>query len=288
MKRILLFCALLLLSCASAHAQPADWEGVETALGRRGTVLGDMLKVTLPRGDLSVTVGEVPIEPGLALTSWIGFKRMGAQVMMMGDLVLLETEVAPVTTRLVAEGVGLTAIHNHLIGSTPSVLYLHFSGRGNPERLAGAMRTVLSVTATPLASPAADPDVAPADWTKVEAILGKSGHKKGNLLQLSFPRKGTITELGMEVPPYLGVATAINMQMVGKKAATTGDFVLIGSEVNPVVKELVDHGLTVTAVHSHMLFESPRLFFLHFWGVDDPGKLANGLKAALGRIDPAR
>lgn len=287
MKRISLFLALLLLGCASAYAQPTGWEGVETAFGRKGAIQGDMLKVTFPRGDLSVRVGEVPIEPGLALTSWIGFRRMGAQAMMMGDLVLLEREVAPVTSRLVAEGMKLTALHNHLIGSMPVVMYLHFSGEGPPEKLANAMRSVLAVTGTPMTPPAAA-TTPPADWTKVEAIFGKAGQKRGNLLQLGFARKEKITEAGMEVPSYLGMATSINMQMVGKKAATTGDFVLIGSEVNAVVKELVDHGLAVAAVHSHMLFESPRLFFLHFWGYDEPEKLASGLKAALGMINLAK
>jgi hypothetical protein len=127
------------------------------------------------------------------------------------------------------------------------------------------------------------PPAAPVDWGKVEAIFGTTGRKIGNLLQVSFARKEKITEKGMEVPSYLGMATGINLQMVGSKAATTGDFVLLGDEVNPVVKALIDHGIAVTAIHSHMLFESPRLFFLHFWGYDDPERLARGLKAALDK-----
>ncbi len=282
MKRILLICAVVLLNINSAYAQPTGWDGVEKVLGRKGTVQGEMFKITFQRTDLSVKVGEVSVEPGLALTSWIGFKEMGQQAMMMGDLVLLENEVAPVTAKLVENGVSLTAIHNHLIGSTPVVMYLHFSGEGNQEKLAHAMRSTLAVTRTPLETPA--PSVAPAtaaDWTKVEAILGKTGLKKGNLLQVGFPRKEKILEKGMEVPSYLGMATGINLQMVGNKAATTGDFILLANEVNPVVRALVSNGITVTAIHSHMLYESPRFFFLHFWGYDQPEKLAIGLKAAL-------
>ncbi len=278
----------LMLLGASAFGQSIDWKGVEEASGRKGAVQADMLKVTFPRTDLSVKVGDVPVEPGLALTSWIGFKTMGKRAMMMGDLVLLENEVAPVMAKLVAEGVKITALHNHLIGSTPVVMYLHFSGEGNPEKLAGAMRSALTMTATPLVASTPSETAKPADWAKVEVIFGKAGQKKGNLLQLGFPRKETIKEKGMVVSPYLGVANSINMQMVGTKAATTGDFVIIGSEVNPVIKALVDHGLTVTAVHSHMLFESPRLFFLHFWGYDEPEKIAMGLKAALGKINLAK
>ncbi len=279
----------MLLGVATAYAQPTGWDEVEKAFGRKGAAQGDLYKITFPRSDLKVLIGEVPVEPGLALTSWIGFAKMGKQAMMMGDLVLLESEVAPVMAKLVAEGVDVTALHNHLIGTRPALLYLHFSGRGKPEKLAGAMRAALAASATPLGPPAArEASVAPPDWSKVEAILGKKGQKKGNLLQFGFPRKETIREKGMTVSPYLGMANSVNLQMVGNKAATTGDFVLIGSEVNPVVSALVSHGIAVTAVHSHMLFESPRLFFLHFWGYDDPEKLAAGLKSALGKVNLAK
>ncbi len=288
MKRTLLLLAFMLFGF-TAYAQPTAWDPVEKVFGRQGAAQGDLYKITFPRSDLSVKVGEVPVEPGLALTSWIGFEKMGGAAMMMGDLVLLENEVAPVMAKLVAEGVDVTALHNHLIGTTPFVMYLHFSGRGNPEKLADAMRAALTASATPLGPPPArESTVAPSDWSKVEAILGKKGQKKGNLLQFGFPRKDKIKENGMVVPPFLGMANSINLQMVGAKAATTGDFVLIGSEVNPVIKALVSHGITVTAVHSHMLFETPRLFFLHFWGYDQPEKLAVGLKAALNKINLAK
>lgn len=288
MKRLLVTLIFLLGSATPVFARSPDWQGVEKVFARKGAAQSDMLKVTFPRSDLLVKIGEVPVEPGLALTSWIGFKRMGKQAMMMGDLVLLEREVAPVTAKLVAEGVKITALHNHLIGSTPVVMYLHFSGEGQPEKLAGAMHSALAMTGTPMAPPAPSEGTKPADWGKVEAIFGKAGQKKGKLLQLSFPRNEKIKENGMIMPPYLGMANSVNLQMVGDKAAATGDFVLIGSEVNPVIKALVDHGLAVTAVHSHMLFESPRLFFLHFWGYDEPEKLAAGLKAALGKINLAK
>ncbi|GLI37938.1 DUF1259 domain-containing protein [Geobacter hydrogenophilus] len=289
MKRIIFAFILLLSSASIVFAQGGDWQGVEKVFGRKGTVQGGMLKVTFPRSDLTVKVGDVTIESGLALTSWIGFKGMGKEAMMMGDLALLEGEVAPVMARLVADGVRVTALHNHLIGSTPPIMYLHFSGEGPPGRLAEAMRSALSLTGTPMGTPTpAVTQATPVDWAKVEAILGKSGQKKGNLLQMSFPRKETIREKGMDVPPYLGMAIGINLQMVGRKAAATGDFVLLGEEVNPVVKALIDQGITVTAVHSHMLFESPRLFFLHFWGYDEPEKLARGLKAALDKTNSVK
>jgi hypothetical protein len=286
MKRVFLLLVAMLSGVACAYGQGSGWDGVEKALTQKGKAQGDMLKLTFPRSDLIVKIGEVQVEPGLALTSWIGFKKTGKAAMMMGDLVLLESEVAPVTAKLVAQGLKVTGIHNHLIGSTPAVIYLHFGGAGDAGKLAQAMRSVIAVTNTPLQPPAPAAETAgKPDWSKVEKILGKSGQKKGDLLQMSFNRKEKITEQGMEVPPFLGVASPINLQMVGGKVAATGDFVLIGSEVNPVIKALVEHGIAVTAVHNHMLFESPRLFFLHFWGYDQPENLAVGLKAALDKVN---
>jgi len=286
MKGIILVTILLICFSSFVLAEQRDWQGVETTLGRKGAVQEDMLKVTFPRSDLKVTVGEVAVEPGLALTSWIGFKGTGKSAMMMGDLVLLEKEVSPVMVQLVAKGIEVTALHNHLLNESPAVKYLHFSGSGDPRKLAEAMRAALSVTGTPMEMQLPAPSQTTAiDWTKVESIIGKTGQKKGNLLQLGFPRQETIKEHGMAVPPYMGMATAINMQGVGNKAATTGDFVLLGEEVNPVVQALTSHNIAVTAIHSHMLYESPRLFFLHFWGYDEPEKLASGLKAALDKTN---
>lgn len=289
MARIAFVTLLLIGSLVAASPAPADWQVVEQVLSRKGTGEKDMLKVTFPRSDLSVRVGDVSVEPGLALTSWLGFKGMGEQAMMMGDLVLLEKEVAPVMTRLVAQGIEITALHNHLLNTSPVVMYLHFSGTGDPKRLAEAMRSALALTGTPLDTPKpATPLATAIDWRAVETDFGRTGQKKGNLFQVSFPRKEMIEEHGMAVPPFLGMATGINLQMVGRKAATTGDFVLTGSEVNPVIKALVDHGIAVTAVHSHMLSESPRLFFLHFWGYDEPERLARGLKAALDKTNTVK
>lgn len=287
MKRIWGVATLLLvLSCAATPGWCADWQGVEQIFGRPGTVQGEMFKLTFPRSELSVKVGEVTVEPGLALTSWIAFMGTDARAMIMGDLVLTEKEVAPVMARLVGQGIEITALHNHLLNTSPVVMYLHFSGTGEAKKLAEAMRSALALSGTPLGAPSSPaPQTKPADWTRVEAVFARQGLKKGNLFQVSFPRKEAIEERGMAVPAFLGMATGINFQAVGDKAATTGDFVLLADEVNPVVRALVDHAIAVTAIHSHMLRESPRLFFLHFWGYDEPEKLARGLKAALDRTN---
>ncbi len=230
-------------------------------------------------------MGDFPVAPGLALTSWVAFHTMGSESVMMGDLVMLDTEEPGVVVKLVELGLGITAIHNHLLGEKPAVKFLHFSGSGDAVKLAGQIRSVLALTGTPLGAPAASMTGAGPDWSAVEAVLGLKGKKSGAVLSYTFPRKEDLKEGGMEMPPAMGMATGINLQMDGARAGTTGDFVLLADEVNPVVKALTEHGITVTAIHNHMLYDDPRLFMLHFWGVGDPGKLAAGLKAALDKTN---
>lgn len=278
---------LMLFASISIFAQQEDWSGVEKILGKKGTVQDKVFKISYPRSDLNVKVGDFPVAPGLALGSWIGFIKnsggmtMNGNTMMMGDLVLLEKEVGPVISKLQSQDLQVTAIHNHLLNEQPAIKYVHFSGQGDAEKLAQEIKSVLDVTGTPITSPPTQSKQTPPDWSSVEAVLGSTGKKNGNLLQYSFARNEKLTESGMEMPPSMGMAIAINFQMSDNNAAITGDFVLLDKEVNPVMKALTDNGIAVTALHNHMLYDNPRLFMMHFWAVDDPGKLAKGLKAAL-------
>lgn len=269
------------------HAQ-VDSAGLDKVFGRKGTVTGNVYRVTFPRGDLKVTMGDFSVAPGLALTSWVALHRMGSESMMMGDLVMLDTEEPVVVAKLVELGLGITAIHNHLVGEKPAIKFLHFSGSGDAVMLAGKIRQVFAVTGTPLGAPAAAASTGTPDWSAVEAVLGTKGKKSGSILSYSFPRNEKLMESGMEMPAPMGMATGINLQMDGSRAGTTGDFVLLADEVNKVVKALVSHGINVTAIHNHMLYDEPRLFMLHFWGVGEPGKLAEGLKAALDQTNSKR
>jgi hypothetical protein len=245
---------------------------------------GNVYKVSFPRSDLTVKVGDFTVAPGLALGTWVAIVGMGPHSMMMGDLVLLDAEVPKVINKLLEENLEITAIHNHLINETPNIKYIHYHGSGDPLQLAQQIKAVLEVTGTPLAPPAAQSQLQ-ADWSRVTAILGTTGKQNGQLLQYNFPRNEKLTESGMEMPPAMGMATAINFQMQGNRAATTGDFVLLADEVNPVIKALTENGITPTAIHSHMLHDDPRLFMMHFWAVDDPEKLARGLKSALDKTN---
>ncbi len=289
MKKYLMIVLMALAGVNASEAQLPDWQGVETIFGRKGTVQGQVLKLAFPRSDLSVNVGNVHVEPGLALTAWLAFRNMGEHAMVMGDLVLMESEIPSVEKKLMEHHLEIAAIHNHIIGEEPKVMYMHVGGEGDLLKLAAGLKDVLDQTKIPMATPGSSTTKADANWGGVESTLARTGKHAGNLLQFSVPRVEKITEHGMEIPPFMGMATAINMQMVGaKEAATTGDFVLLADEVNPVVQALLSHNITVTAVHSHMLFESPRLIFLHFWSVDDPIALAKGLKAALDQTNSSR
>lgn len=275
-------------------AQPAgepSWSAVDGALGQAGRTLpGDVHRYGWRRNDLSVRVEGVPLEPALALGSWAGFlpTKRGDEVMVMGDLVLLASEVNPVLRSLQAGGLDVLAVHNHLIGESPQILYVHFGGHGAAEVLARALRGALEATKTPLAAPTADETVPSAPereaLDRVQEVLGRKGSLAGRVLQIAVPRASAIEEGGLELPPSLGLATSLNFQALGSRVAATGDFVLVADEVNPVIRELEARGIQVTALHSHMLHESPRLFFMHFWGLEAPGALAEGLKAGLARL----
>jgi hypothetical protein len=262
-----------------------DSLGLNNIFGKKGTVSGQVYRITFPRSDLKVTIGDFSVAPGLALSSWIGIYSMGHESMMMGDLVLLDTEEASAVSKLVSSKLLITAIHNHLTNENPAIKYIHFSGKGEPLQLAAAIKSVLAITGTPLIAPAVQTPATNPDWSKVEAILGKTGKHNGLLLQYSFPRKDHLQESGMEMPPAMGMATAINFQMDGNRAGITGDFVLLADEVNPVIQALTENDIVVTAVHNHMLYDNPRLFMLHFWAVNTPEKLAVGLKAALDKTN---
>ena len=271
-----------------AQSSTVNWAPVEEALGRKGAMQpGDVIKFSFPRSDLAVTVGGVTLKPALALGGWLAFKETAkGQAMAMGDLVLTDDEVGAVMRALQSGGVEQTALHNHLLNESPHVMYMHVSAHGDATKIARTLHDALALTRTPLGPAAAPgaPSAADLDTAGIANALGVRGKLNGIVYQVSVSRKEKITEMGNEVPPSMGVSTAINFQPTGGgKAAITGDFVLRGSEVNPVLRALRDHGIDVTALHSHMIDEEPRLYFMHFWANDDAVTLAKGLRAALDK-----
>ena len=271
-----------------ANAQSVDWKAVESAIGRPGVAQpGDVYRFNFPRGDMHVTVGGVQLKPSLALGGWVAMKATTGGVMAMGDLVLAEDEVTPVLTRLQAGGVQQTAIHNHLLHESPRVLYMHVHAHGDPLKIGQTIREALALTKTPAPTPSA-----PAagsfgfDTIAVAKALGYTGRVNGGVYQVNVPRSETIHEGAFEIPASMGLTTSLNFQPTGDgKAAITGDFVMLPTEVNQVIRALRDGGIEVTALHSHMLSEEPRLFFMHFWANDDALKLAHALRTAVDKTN---
>jgi hypothetical protein len=297
---LLLTAVFVLVACSAPQAptgqsttaqqSATDWKAVEQALGKAGSMqAGDVYKVSLPRSDLKVTVNGLELKPALALGSWVAFKKTGDMTMVMGDLVLTEDEVTPVLTKLQEAGIDQTALHNHVLHESPRVMYMHIHAMGDAVKIAQAIHDALALSKTPFAAAAPSGSPTPdlgIDTKQLDQALAQSGKLNGVVYQFSIPRAEKIMDNGMEVPASMGLATALNFQPTGSgKAAITGDFVLIASEVNPVIKSLRDNGIEVTALHSHMLTESPRLFFMHFWANDEAQKLARGLRAALDKMN---
>jgi len=267
------------------NAAEIDWKKVDAALGKTAAVSGEVHRYGLPRSDLHVALDGVAIKPALALGGWVSFAPVHGEAMVMGDLVLLETEITPVMTKLLDGGLDITAIHNHILRASPATFYMHVGGHGDPEKMAAVIRSALSASKTPFDPPATTAGPAPAvdlDTAKLDQIMGVKGTASGGVYQFGVPRRDPSTENGMQVNTPLGGANAINFQPTGNgKAAITGDFLVTGNEVNPLIRALRAGDIEVTAIHSHMLDEQPRMFFIHFWANDDAQKLARNVRMAL-------
>lgn len=292
LRTSLIAAAMLMSLAAPAQAQPApSWTSIDQALGRSGTTQPDgVRRYSFPRSDLKVELDGVAIKPALALGGWLAFEPMhrSRRGMVMGDLVLTQDEVNPVMNELLKEGLTITAVHNHLLRSSPVTMYMHVRGEGDLGRLAASLHSALALSHTPLQppSPAAAAPALELDTAAIDRIMGRQGKANGGVYQFTVPRREAITDGGMNVGASMGTGTSINFQpTAGGKAAVTGDFVLLAKEVDPVMSTLRGSGIEVTALHSHMLSEQPKLYFMHFWAVADARQLATGLRSALDKMN---
>lgn len=282
-KNIIIYLTIFI---SSVYAQD-DKNKVEEIFNTKASQEEGFYKITFPRTDLNVKIDNISLEPGFAFTSWIAFYPLKENTMIMGDLVLLDEEIERVVRKLTEYDINITALHNHIVNENPSVMYMHFAASGNAVELSKKMKEVISLTKTPLlkkGNNSSANDVKP-DWSKVEEVLGKKGNKKADLISFGFPRKETIKEHGHTLPKTLGTHTAVTFQMVNEKAIVTGDYVMLASEVQNVIKALTEHNITITALHNHMIDEEPRLFYMHFWGYGEPELLAKGIKAGLEKTN---
>jgi len=281
---LLLASAFIVAAPRGGSAQAVDWSAVDTAFGRTSATGPDGVhRFSMPRTDLTVSVEGVTVAPALALGSWVAMKpRTDGSVVAMGDLVLTESEVEPVLTKLQQGGVMQTALHNHLLFETPRVMFVHVYAEGDGTHIARTIRAALALTGTPDAGSAGQERPLALDTAAIASTLGHHGSVGGGVYKISAPRQAVVRVNGEEIPPSMGLATAIGFQPTGGgNAAATGDFVLAPSEVNPVIRALRENGIAVTALHNHLLFDDPHLFFMHFWGNGDAVEIARGLRAAL-------
>jgi uncharacterized protein DUF1259 len=270
---------------AQNNAPRLNTAGIANAMGKEGELIGEMYKVSFPRSDLTVKVGDVVIKPALALMSWAAFVKSGNTAMSYGDLVLLDDEINPVISKLEERGIELSALHNHLLHESPRVMYIHFVGSGDEVEMAKGIREALALTKSPLVSTPSGPETKPELAREIERIIGYEGGMGGGVFHITVPRNDVhVHAVGTSVPGSMGMNTPLNFQFDGKNAAINGDFMLLPAEVNPVIKALRANGIEVASVHNHMLDDEPRLMFMHFWAYGDALELAKGLKAALQRI----
>ncbi len=279
---------------ATGEQKPGEWKTVEDVFGFPAANLPNgVARFNMPRKDLHVTVGGTEVKPALALGGWAAFHRIGDNdAMIMGDLVLTEDEVAPVMNALQDGGVEVTALHNHLNGESPKIMYIHMGGHGDPVKLAKTIKQAVGLTKTPMPRGAAAKETAAdlgLDVGALDKIMGRQGNVSGGVLHYNVPRAEKLTEEGMETPPSMGAGTVINFQPTGNgRAAIAGDFAMAGKEVGPVMKVLEDNGIQPVALHSHALDDMPRLFYMHFWANDDAVKLAKALRSAIDETNSAK
>ena len=262
----------------------APWDSVGRILQTSGSATGGYYRYTWPRRDLTLRIGDVTVSPALALGAWAGFSGDAADATMMGDLVLTSGEVKPVLAELARQRIAVTAIHNHLVGEEPKITYVHFHAEGNPLELGSRLDRVLALTGAPRPVAAAPPSgPVTIDTALVFNTLGLRGRAQGAVAQLSVVLvPGTVTMHGRTVTPALGYGTPINIQALSpERAVATGDFTVLAAKVAPVFDALTAHGITATALHSHLVGAEPTLYYIHFWADAPLPDVLRGLRAAL-------
>jgi Domain of Unknown Function (DUF1259) len=293
--RIASVLAVVVLGAASAVAQevPANYQQVLDTLGKSGDFKDSVLKVNIPRNDLSVTVANVKTPTPFGFGGWLAMtKGTGGMEVMMGDLVLLQDEVNPVMSALLANGFEVTALHNHFFWDEPRMFYMHVHGHGTAAQLAIKVKPALELIGRPSGAPASAAP-APAASTEIDTaalakIVGTPGEQTGAVYKITIGRADLkLTEMGAPINARMGLNSWAAFVGTNANAAIAGDVAMLADEVTPVMKALRQNGLSVVAIHHHMTDTRPTIFFLHYWGTGPADKLATGFKAALGQLGKA-
>jgi hypothetical protein len=281
--------AVLLAAAPHAHTAALDTTQIEQLTGAKGKLdrAAGVFKVAVPRSDLVITVGGVKLTPPSGLTSWAAFEPMGAEVMVMGDMVLTEDQVNPVMSTALDNGLEVTALHNHFLGERPRVMFMHIGGSGNVQQLAGAVGKVFARIKEPgvaLPNATIDPANTQLNGDQLATILGHRGDLSGGVYKVTIGR--TARMHGHEIGNTMGVNTWAAFSGTNDQAVVDGDFAMTESELEPVLKALRHADIQIVAIHQHMTGEEPRIMFLHYWGVGPAADLARGLRAALDQTQP--
>ena len=279
---------LMLGIAAQAHAQAAaPWDSVGRILKSRPLPQNGYTRYNFPRTDLTIRVNDITLHPSLASTSWVGFAGTPDHAVTMGDLVTTLVETGAVTQALTEEGLEFLAIHNHLAGSLPNVTYIHFHGHGTVYALAASMDRVLARTRTQRPVMPAPSESLAIDTARVYRALGQSGRASGEVVSLGFQFvPGTVTMGTETLVPAMAYGSPIVIQMISPtRAVATGDFSVPESKVNAVRSTLVANGITPTAMHTHLVGENPRIYYIHFWAEGTLDTVLAGLRRT---IDAAR
>ena len=283
-KAVSLFTSILFLGIA-INAQ-VDTATIEKIVGIKGKSNNGEYKITIPQNDLNIEVDGFKIIPPMGLGTWIAFTPSHDGAMIMGDIILTETDLKPVQQEVIKQGLTISAIHNHFVRNHPNVMYMHIGGSGKTEDVAQKAKAVLDKVAesrghNPSAGSVADVPYS-IDSKKLDDILGYKGEMSKGVYKYTIGRPDvSLKEHGVTITTFFGFNTWAAFQGTPDHAAVAGDFTMLEEEVTPVIKALVENGIEVVAVHNHMVHEQPRIFFLHYWGVGNAEQLAKGLKAAL-------
>lgn len=270
-----------------------DIQKIEAVTGMKGVAKNGEYKITVPQNDLHIVVDGFKIIPPMGLGSWVAFTPCSDSVMVMGDIIVTETDLAPVQQEVVRQGFAITAIHNHFVRNHPNVMYMHIDGRGKAEKVAASAKAIFDkvreVRGKDPKESTADSVQNTIDIARLDSIIGHKGEKSKGVYKYTIGRPDVaLQEHGIPVSSFMGFNTWAAWQGTNEKAAVAGDFTMLENEVEPVIKALIENGIEVVAVHNHMVHEQPRIFFLHYWGVGPAQQLAKGLKAALDQTAGSR
>jgi len=287
MRRIVvatLACCVVALN-AGAQDIPADYQTVLNTLGRQGDFKANVLKVNIPRNDVSVTVDGVATPTPFGFGGWVAMTRgTGGMDVLMGDLVLTENEVNPVMSSLLDHGFDVTALHNHFFRDEPRMFYMHVHGHGTPADLATRLKPALDLIGNQKRATPPQPAAAAGkiDTAALARIIGAQGEQAGAVYKITLGRDDLhLTEMGAPINARMGLNTWAAFIGTDARAAVAGDVAMLAKEVTPVLKALRSHGIEVVAIHQHMTGTTPTIFFLHYWGKGPAAQLATGVRAAV-------